>query len=157
MNNNNDNDELKPPFPPRVNIEDFIRVDGLNAKAPNAFFVYRKSLTRHLLQLNHRLTMVEVSKLASAKWKSEPNTVKKAYKKLSREIDRALQHRRRVQFQARFADILTPSDITRLQTTPSEPVVDSTDSINVNLHDSECDFYYYINESFVEETWPPQI
>ncbi|RIA82272.1 hypothetical protein C1645_512883 [Glomus cerebriforme] len=84
-NNNTDSDSFRPPFPPNIRIDDFINSDDLrnNAQSPNAFFVYRKIYTKHLLQLNHRLPMTQVSRMASNNWNSESKKVKKAYKQIA--------------------------------------------------------------------------
>src|SRR5436190_23696011 len=109
----NTSDILRPPFPPNVNVEDFVNNEDLrnNLRSPNAFFIYRKSYTRHLLQLNHRLPMTQVSKMASSHWNSEPRRVKKAYRQMAREVDRELnQRRQRSPHDPIIFSIITPSN-----------------------------------------------
>nr|ANQ32352.1 MATA-HMG [Rhizophagus irregularis] len=107
-------DVFRPSFPPRYKIEDFIHIDDLrnNSRGPNAFFVYRKIYTKHLLQLNCRFPMTQVSKLASDHWNSEPSRVKKYYRKIAKDIDQELDKRRQriPRNSLSFSNILTPSN-----------------------------------------------
>ncbi|CAB4377725.1 unnamed protein product [Rhizophagus irregularis] len=107
-------DVFRPSFPPRYKIEDFIHIDDLrnNSRGPNAFFVYRKIYTKHLLQLNCRFPMTQVSKLASDHWNSEPSRVKKYYKKIAKYVDQELDKRRQriPRNSLSFSNILTPSN-----------------------------------------------
>jgi hypothetical protein len=115
-NENLDLNLFRPSFPPKFKIEDFIHIDYLqnNNRGPNAFFVYRKLYTRHLLQLNCRFPMTQVSKLAAAHWKSESRKVKKYYSKIARDVDRELEQRRQRMPRHSFPfDITTPSDLAR--------------------------------------------
>ncbi|CAB4474194.1 unnamed protein product [Rhizophagus irregularis] len=105
-------DVFRPSFPPKYKIEDFIHIDDLrnNSRGPNAFFVYRKIYTKHLLQLNCRFPMTQVSKLASDHWNSEPSRVKKHYRKIAKDIDQELDKRRQriPRNSLSFSNILTP-------------------------------------------------
>src|SRR4051794_37562536 len=108
-----DSDIPRPPFPPNVSVEDFVNNEDLrnNLRSPNAFFIYRKSYTRHLLQLNHRLPMTRVSKMASTHWNSEPRRVKKAYRQMAKEVDHELTQRRQSSPGHSFIfSIITPSN-----------------------------------------------
>ncbi|GBB90303.1 hypothetical protein RclHR1_01720024 [Rhizophagus clarus] len=114
INENLDLNHFRPSFPPKFKIDDFIHIDDLrnNNRAPNAFFVYRKIYTRHLLQLNCRFPMTQVSKLAAAHWGSESRKVKKYYRKIAKDVDRELDQRRQSMPRHSFPfNITTPSDI----------------------------------------------
>ncbi|KAJ3256996.1 hypothetical protein HK103_004979 [Boothiomyces macroporosus] len=50
----------------------------------NAFFFYRNHLKAHLEETNSTTNSNEISKIAAAQWKKEPEQVKKIYKDLSK-------------------------------------------------------------------------
>lgn len=116
---------FRPSFPPKYRIEDFIHVDDLrnNSRGPNAFFVYRKIYTKHLLQLNCRFPMTQVSKLAAAHWSSESRRVKKHYSKIAKDVDRELDKRRQriPRHSLSFSNILTPSNYNPNPTIQQQP------------------------------------
>ncbi|KAJ3322283.1 hypothetical protein HDV06_003176 [Boothiomyces sp. JEL0866] len=53
-------------------------------KPMNAFFFYRNHLKAQLEERNSTTNSNEISKIAAAQWKREPETVKKIYKDLSK-------------------------------------------------------------------------
>src|ERR1051325_9168932 len=84
--------DIRLPFPPPfITVSDFINKRESSSrifrKSPNAFFIYRKAFTNYLTLLNYKLTMIDVSKFVSNRWKDESNEVKEAYMKIAKEID----------------------------------------------------------------------
>lgn len=84
----------RPTFPPDINVEEFVNENENNKKIKdmskmnrgNSFMVYRKYLHKHMQISGDNLPMKQLSQLASALWKSEPEHVKGHYKILSEKI-----------------------------------------------------------------------
>lgn len=84
----------RPIFPPDINVEEFVNENENNKKIKdmskmnrgNSFMVYRKYLHKHLQISGVNFPMKQLSQLASALWKSEPENVKDHYKVLSERI-----------------------------------------------------------------------
>ncbi|CAI2161959.1 3317_t:CDS:1 [Funneliformis geosporum] len=92
--------DIQLPYPPSfITVSDFINKRESSArifrKSPNAFFIYRKAFTNYLTLLNFKLTMIDVSKLVSNRWKNESDEVKKGYRKIAKEIDVELKEKRK--------------------------------------------------------------
>ncbi|CAG8436526.1 7150_t:CDS:1 [Funneliformis mosseae] len=92
--------DIQLPYPPPfITVSDFINKRESSArifrKSPNAFFIYRKAFTNYLTLLDYKLTMIDVSKLVSYRWKNESEEVKKAYMKIAKEIDEELKEKRK--------------------------------------------------------------
>ncbi|CAB5370296.1 unnamed protein product [Rhizophagus irregularis] len=70
----------RPIFPPDINVEEFVNENENNKKIKdmskmnrgNSFMVYRKYLHKHLQISGVNFPMKQLSQLASALWKSEP-------------------------------------------------------------------------------------
>ncbi|KAG9287115.1 hypothetical protein G9A89_001009 [Geosiphon pyriformis] len=84
---------IKPDFPPDlthkellVNALEKLKVTGKAGKTPNAFMAYRMALRKQISKTGFRPTMGELSTIAGNLWESEPQNVKEAYQKLSREV-----------------------------------------------------------------------
>ncbi|GBB90304.1 hypothetical protein RclHR1_01720025 [Rhizophagus clarus] len=85
------------PFPPNITAYEIAHKrlqSNICSKVPNAFFIYRKVFVDHLLSLDHKFKMTEVSKLASENWKNESQEVISAYKKLSKQVEKELNNMR---------------------------------------------------------------
>lgn len=92
--------DIRLPFPPPfITVSDFINKRESSSrifrKSPNAFFIYRKAFTNYLTCLNYKLTMIDVSRLVSNRWKNESDQVKEEYVKIAKEIDVELKEKRK--------------------------------------------------------------
>jgi len=70
------------PFPPRISIYDLLSkasFSGNNKRIPNAFITYRMSLQRELVSKGCKVSLSELSIMASNAWKHESEVVKQAY------------------------------------------------------------------------------
>lgn len=76
------------PFPPPINPEDLVgqKKDGeVPSRAPNAFLIYRRVFVKELQAQNYAFKMTDVSSMASASWKREPEYVKNEYWRIAGE------------------------------------------------------------------------
>src|SRR5438270_5163370 len=80
MSSNNENSNIRPPFPPTIAVQDLVPTS--NAKVPNAFIVYRMALSRELKVQNVSYDRSRISSIASRLWAEEPENVKNTYKQL---------------------------------------------------------------------------
>ncbi|CAB4424433.1 unnamed protein product [Rhizophagus irregularis] len=83
------------PFPPNITAYEIANKrlrSNIRSKAPNAFFIYRKVFMDHLLSLDHKFKMTDVSKLASEHWKHETQEVITTYKKISKQVEKELNN-----------------------------------------------------------------
>ncbi|CAG8555709.1 37027_t:CDS:1 [Racocetra persica] len=79
------------PFPPKVDPSDLIRRNKhgeLLARSTNKFLIYRNEYAKQLHSQGYRLSMREVSKMASKAWKKEERRVKRKYEEIAREVER---------------------------------------------------------------------
>ncbi|CAG8767839.1 5970_t:CDS:1, partial [Cetraspora pellucida] len=79
------------PFPPKVDPLDLIRRNKhgeLLARSTNKFLIYRNEYAKQLHSQGYRLSMREVSKMASKAWKKEERRVKRKYEEIAREVER---------------------------------------------------------------------
>lgn len=86
------------PFPPKIRATDIVdrrKPSRFKSKSPNAFLIYRKAFLNELNDKNHNLRMTDVSKLVSNYWKSEPENVKDAYRKIAQEVEVELNEKRK--------------------------------------------------------------
>ncbi|CAG8660474.1 11734_t:CDS:1, partial [Acaulospora colombiana] len=88
---------IQMPNASEINIEEFINRphEKIGNKGPNCFFVYRRVFTKELLRLNHKLEMIDVSKMAGYQWENEDIKVRDEYKKIASMIDEKLKELRR--------------------------------------------------------------
>ncbi|GBC06074.1 hypothetical protein RclHR1_06600008 [Rhizophagus clarus] len=94
-------EHFRPKFPPEINEEEYTNENENNKKIKdlskmnkgNGFIVYRKHLNKHLEASNERISMQQLSPLASALWKSEPACVKDHYKGISENIKKLHEKR----------------------------------------------------------------
>src|ERR1043165_7564707 len=74
---------VKPPFPPKTSVYDILSKtklpNGTNKRIPNAFIIYRKSLHHDLLSKGYKISLSQVSTMASNEWKNESEEVKQTY------------------------------------------------------------------------------
>ena len=85
---NDNNLFIKPPFPPKISVHDLLsRTESAdmknNKRIPNAFIIYRMALSRELASKNYKVSLSQISTMASNMWKNELDEVKQAYIKLS--------------------------------------------------------------------------
>ncbi|CAI2163849.1 4856_t:CDS:1 [Funneliformis geosporum] len=84
---------IKIPFPPPINPEDLVsqKKDGeVPSRAPNAFLIYRRVFVKELQAQNYAFKMTDVSSMASASWKREPEDVKNEYWRIAGEAKKLL-------------------------------------------------------------------
>jgi hypothetical protein len=79
FNNLNIPKDIKPPFPLKIRIHDLLPKSGNNKRIPNAFIIYRKSLNHELISNGYKISLKQVSTMASKAWKDELDEVKQAY------------------------------------------------------------------------------
>ncbi|CAG8437747.1 7764_t:CDS:1 [Diversispora eburnea] len=88
----NESNSFKPPFPPLINIKDFVTKRSCEQKnpsrPPNAFIIYRKVCVNAAHAKNHCLPMTIISSLASELWKNEPPHVKNFYKNMAKDVSK---------------------------------------------------------------------
>ncbi|GBB87372.1 hypothetical protein RclHR1_13820002 [Rhizophagus clarus] len=95
----NTNTKITLPFPPIIRASDIVdrrKPSKFKSKSPNAFLIYRKAFLDQLNRQNHNLRMTDVSKLVSNYWKSEPENVKDAYRKIAQEVEVELNEKRKM-------------------------------------------------------------
>ncbi|CAB4414932.1 unnamed protein product [Rhizophagus irregularis] len=95
---NNTINKFKLPFPPTIDPNDIVekrKPCKVKSKGPNAFLIYRKAFLDHLSHLKCNLKMTDVSKLVSKYWEDESNTVKDAYRDISKKVEELLVERRK--------------------------------------------------------------
>lgn len=95
------------PFPPNISAYEIAHKrlrSNICSRVPNAFFIYRKVFMDHLLSLDHKFKMTDVSKLASEHWKNESQEVITTYKKISKQVEKELN-------KMRCKDLVYASDI----------------------------------------------
>src|SRR5581483_3800796 len=90
-----DSRDSRPIYPPPTTCQKIVEIIRKNKnnkknptsiKFPNAFLIYRMIVLKNLQQKNFaKLNQGNVSSIASQLWKTEPERVKEAYKKLSSE------------------------------------------------------------------------
>jgi hypothetical protein len=84
---------VKVPFPPPINVEDLIvlkKNGDIPSRSPNAFLIYRRVYVEELKAQNKLYKMTDVSSLASASWKNEPEKVKQEYSRIAGEAKNML-------------------------------------------------------------------
>src|SRR4051794_18289109 len=82
-------------FPPPINAEDLVKKDGeVPSRSPNAFLIYRRVVVKELQAQNYAYKMTDVSSMASASWKLEPEYVKQAYLRIAGEAKNMLTNTR---------------------------------------------------------------
>ncbi|CAG8599885.1 6818_t:CDS:2 [Ambispora gerdemannii] len=82
-------ENLKITFPPNINLDELLpksKMAGVSSKPPNSFIIYRKAFVKELNAQGYYFEMKKISSLVSAKWKSEPDYVKEAYRKIAKEL-----------------------------------------------------------------------
>ncbi|CAG8656682.1 6407_t:CDS:1 [Acaulospora colombiana] len=90
----NQNPNVKIPFPPSITIEELVRkhiekgIVNVN-RASNAFFIYRIAYSREAIKLGFKRK--DISKLASDAWRDEPKYVKEYYKRMETDIKSRLR------------------------------------------------------------------
>ena len=78
--------EFRPPYPLRITVQELLEEKKNKfSKFPNNFVIYRNELLKELKSRKITKPRAEVSALASRLWNIEPDYVKNAYKKISRE------------------------------------------------------------------------
>ncbi|CAG8464884.1 5062_t:CDS:2 [Scutellospora calospora] len=78
------------PFPPIVNIDDFVKLkpDGtIPTKPINAFMIYRLIYQKKLQTQFTNVSMRAVSKIISDSWKKESEDIKEEYRKIQRAVE----------------------------------------------------------------------
>lgn len=84
---------IEVPYPPPIDAKDLIaqRKDGnIPSRSPNAFLIYRRVFVKLLKAQNYAFKMTDVSSMASAHWKHEPEFVKQAYLQIAGEAKNML-------------------------------------------------------------------
>ncbi|CAG8440040.1 6114_t:CDS:1 [Acaulospora colombiana] len=76
-----------------INIDEFINRprEKYRRRSPNGFFVYRSVFVKELLRHNHKLEMVDASKLASTRWRKEDAKTREEYKRIAAMVDKKLK------------------------------------------------------------------
>ncbi|KAF0525605.1 MATA-HMG [Gigaspora margarita] len=87
-------EEIQMPSISEIKKFDIEELAKSNRKRLNAFFLYRREFTKRAVSNGIRMKMTELSKLAANSWKNESTKVRKAYIKVSSQIDGILQKRR---------------------------------------------------------------
>ncbi|KAF0446053.1 MATA-HMG [Gigaspora margarita] len=80
---------IKIPFPPTIDPRDLItKKDDAPSRAPNAFIIYRKAFVEASRANGYSLPMTVISQICSRSWESEPEMVRKEYKRIAKEAGR---------------------------------------------------------------------
>ncbi|CAG8628901.1 8927_t:CDS:1, partial [Gigaspora rosea] len=87
-------EEIQMPSISEIKNFDIEELATSNRKRLNAFFLYRREFTKRAISNGMKMKMTDLSKHAANSWKNESTKVKKAYMKVSSQIDGLLQKRR---------------------------------------------------------------
>ncbi|CAB5381644.1 unnamed protein product [Rhizophagus irregularis] len=162
---NNTINKFKLPFPPTIDPNDIVekrKPCKVKSKGPNAFLIYRKAFLDHLSHLKCNLKMTDVSKLVSKYWEDESNTVKDAYRDISKKVEELLVERqvihsnRNYQFISTFPDTITSSSSQKHDTEVTIINEPSTPPENIqNPQLNYCQEFIYNPESYLNQFYFP--
>ncbi|GBC05559.1 hypothetical protein RclHR1_00630006 [Rhizophagus clarus] len=86
----NNQPQIKLPFPPRIDIKELIKPNknGVKSKAPNCFMIYRQCYVREMRSQKFSYAMTDISGIISESWKREPSNVVQHYKDLAQKANK---------------------------------------------------------------------
>nr|ANQ33059.1 MATA-HMG [Rhizophagus irregularis] len=119
------------PFPPPIKAKDLIarkKNGAIPSRSPNAFLIYRRVFVQLLKAHNYAFKMTDVSSMASARWKDEPEHVKREYLVIAGEAKTMLtttRHKTLSFSQRKWRDHSNKNSNTRTQKAKTSPTPQS--------------------------------